>query len=654
MQKTEIESRIKELTDLLNAASKAYYAEDKEIMDNLTYDRLYDELAALEKESGIILSGSPTVNVGYEAVEELPKMEHAYPMLSLDKTKDAEALKSFIGANKTIISWKIDGLTVVLTYRGGSLNLALTRGNGVTGEVVTNNVRVFKDLPVSISFKGELVLRGEAYITYKDFEEINKNIEDVEAKYKNPRNLCSGSVRQLNNRVTAERNVRFKAFSLVHAEGVDFKNSHEEELKWLKSQGFDIVEYKTAVAQNCDEALAWFSENVKTNDFPSDGLVAVYDDIAYGDSLGKTAKFPRNAIAFKWADEMKTTRLKEIEWSPSRTGLINPIAIFEPVELEGTTVSRASLHNVSVLRELKLGIGDEIRVYKANMIIPQIAENLTCSDNIELPVNCPACGLPTVLKDSEGIQTLFCTNEECPAKAIKGFSLFVSRDAMNIEGLSEATLEKLIGHGLIKSYADIFRLTDHKDAIVAFEGFGEKSYEKLISAVEKAKKTTLLRLLYGMGIPGIGLANAKVIVRYFDEDVQKITDASKEELCLIDSIGPVIATAYENWWKKETNKEKFMELLTLVKPEKTAKQDTNEALFNKTFVITGSLNHFANRGDLKELIENAGGKVSGSVSAKTDYLINNDVNSLSSKNKKALELGVKIISEDDFLKMIKR
>lgn len=652
MEKTiETESRIKELIQKLNEASKAYYAEDREIMDNFTYDKLYDELASLEEESGIYMSDSPTQKVGYEAVKSLPEAYHEQPMLSLDKTKSVEELKSFIGNNKTLLSWKMDGLTIVLTYRNGELSDAVTRGNGIRGEVVTNNARVFKGLPLRIPFKGELVLRGEAYITYADFEAINEENPDAEAKYKNPRNLCSGSVRQLDSSVAAARNIRIKIFALVRADGMDFDNSHEKEFTWLKTLGFDIVGYRIVTADDLEEAIADFSEKVKTNEFPSDGLVALYDDISYGASLGRTAKAPRNAFAFKWADEIKSTHLKMVEWSPSRTGLINPVAVFKPVELEGTTVSRASLHNVSILRELKLGIGDEITVYKANMIIPQVAENLTKSDTLEIPDACPACGGRTKIMGTGDVQTLMCENPDCPAKAIKSFELFVSRNAMDIEGMSESTLEKFIAQGFIHSYADLFRLDEHKDAIVALEGFGEKSYENIIAAAEKAKNTTADRLLYAMGIPGIGSAGAKLIAEHFDYDMEKIRNASREELTRIDGIGDVMAGAYVIWWQNEVHSKEVNELLEVLHLQSAAKKEIKEAIKGKTFVITGSLEHFENRDALKAFIENAGGKVTGSVSAKTDYLINNDTTSSSTKNKKAAQLGIPVISEDDFIKM---
>ena len=642
--------RMKELIPVLQKAGKAYYQEDREIMSNFEYDKLYDELETLERETGITLAGSPTVSVGYEALEELPKEAHETPMLSLDKTKDVEALRAFIGDRKTLLSWKLDGLTIVLTYGDGKLQKAVTRGNGVVGEVITNNARVFKNIPLQISFKGNLVLRGEAIITYSDFKKINEEIEDVDAKYKNPRNLCSGSVRQLNNEITARRNVHFYAFSLVRAQGVDFRNSREQQFLWLKDQGFDVVEYRMVTRDTLDEAMEYFSGQVVKNDFPSDGLVALYDDIAYGDSLGTTAKFPRNSYAFKWKDEVRETTLKEIEWSPSRTGLINPVAIFEPVELEGTTVSRASVHNISIMKELQLGIGDKIQVYKANMIIPQIAENLTRSGNLEIPDTCPVCGKEArVLKTNE-VESLYCMNPDCQAKKIKSFTLFVSRDAMNIDGLSEATLEKFILKGFIKDFGDIFEIGRYREEIVNMDGFGEKSFDNLMASLERARRTTLPRLLYSLGIANIGLANAKVICKEFDYDLEKMIHATGEEISSIEGIGPVIAQSFTAYFADEENMRKLRHLLSHLELEEV-KQENRLTLEGKQFVIPGSVEHFANRAQLKEYIEQRGGKVTGSVTSKTDYLINNDVTSNSSKNKKARELEIPILSEEDFLHM---
>lgn len=652
MSETSIK-RMKELGEKLREASRAYYQEDREIMPNVEYDALYDELSALEKETGIVLADSPTVSVGYEAVDQLPKEEHERPMLSLDKTKEREALREFIGEHPTLLSWKLDGLTIVLTYENGELVKAVTRGNGIVGEVITNNAKVFKNIPLKISFKGRLILRGEAIITYSDFEKINETIGDADAKYKNPRNLCSGSVRQLNNEITAKRNVRFYVFSLVSADGVDFQNSREMQFRWLNAQGFDVVEYRKVTGDTLDAAMDYFADAVTKNDFPSDGLVALYDNISYGESLGTTAKFPRNAMAFKWADEMRDTKLLEIEWSPSRTGLINPVAIFEPVELEGTTVSRASVHNISIMKELKLGIGDTIRVYKANMIIPQIAENLTGTGNAPVPHICPACGQETVIKKENDVECLFCVNPGCPAKKIKSFGLFTSRDAMNIDGLSEATLEKFIARGFIHDFGDIFEIGRYRDEIVEMEGFGQKSYDNLIESLERAKETTLPRVIYSLGIANIGLANAKVICRHFDNDLEKIRHASLEEVSDIDTIGPVIAGNLVAYFQDAENNRRLDHLMSFLHiQEEGPKQEQIFAGMN--FVITGSLEHFGNRSEAKELIESLGGKVTGSVTKKTNYLINNDIQSNSSKNKKARELGIPILSEEDFLELTKQ
>ncbi|MCI9371710.1 MAG: NAD-dependent DNA ligase LigA [Lachnospiraceae bacterium] len=644
-------TRIRELIDLLNQAGRAYYQESREIMSNLEYDRLYDELGALEKETGMVYGDSPTVNVGYEVVSELPKETHESPMLSLDKTKSVQGLADFLGDKKGILSWKLDGLTVVLTYNEGKLVKAVTRGNGQVGEVITNNARVFKNIPVSIPFQGELILRGEAVIKYSDFEKINQTIEDADAKYKNPRNLCSGSVRQLNNKITSERNVNFFAFTLVRAENADFENSMEKQFEFLTSLGFSVVEYQAVTGETVEQAVAQFAEKIEHFDIPSDGLVLIFDDLEYGRSLGSTSKFPRNGIAFKWADETAKTTLLEMEWSPSRTGLINPVAIFEPVELEGTTVSRASVHNISIVEGLELGIGDEIEIYKANMIIPQIAENHTRSNKLIIPDKCPACNEATEIRQVNDVKSLYCTNPECVAKKIKKFTLFVSRDALNIDGLSEETLEKLIDRGFIHSYADIFKLERYEEEIVNMYGFGRRSYNHLQDSVNHARNTELHALIYALGIPNIGLSNAKMICRAFDYDIEKVIHATKEDLMIIEGIGEVIADAYIAYFQNEKNQENLKELLKELKIAEPEKIDTDSKIAGKIFVITGSVEHFANRNELKALIESKGGKVTGSVTSKTDYLINNDVNSNSSKNKKARELEIPILSEEDFLKL---
>ncbi len=646
--------RMRELVDILNKASKAYYAEDTEIMSNFEYDKLYDELVQLEKETGITLSDSPTIHVGYEVVSSLPKEKHPAPMLSLDKTKEVDTLRDWLGSQPGLLSWKMDGLTVVLTYDGGELVKAVTRGNGEVGEVITANAKTFKNIPLRIAYKGRLVIRGEAVISYSDFERINSEIPETDAKYKNPRNLCSGSVRQLNSEITGKRSVMFFAFSMV--DPVDsalmdsFDNSFKKRFEFLVSQGFQVVEYKEVTSENIADTVKWFAAKLPENDFPSDGLVLVLEDVAYGRSLGMTAKFPRDAIAFKWADEEAETVLTEIEWSPSRTGLINPVAIFDPVDLEGTEVRRASLHNISYLKDMKLGIGDRIKVYKANMIIPQISENLTCSGKLDIPDKCPACGGETEIRNENGTETLVCINPDCPAKNIKLFSLFVSRNAMNIDGISEATLEKFIAEGFLHGLSDIYKLQEHRDRIVSLEGFGEKSYNNILSSIDKSRECSMAGFLYGLGITGVGVANAKLIVKSFGNDFDKIMNASVEELRDIDQIGDVIARDFTAYMSNEKNRaeiEKLRQEISFIIEENNSPQD----LAGKTFVITGSLVSFPNRDALKKVIEDRGGKVSGSVSAKTDYLINNDINSNSSKNKNAKKLGVPIITEEDFLSM---
>lgn len=640
--------RMRELVSLLNRASEAYYAKDEEIISNFEYDKLYDELAALEKELGVTLADSPTVQVGFRAVEELPKERHETPMLSLAKTKSREELRDWLNGREALLSWKLDGLTIVLTYAEGALQKAVTRGNGEVGEVITNNARVFRNIPLTIPCQEELILRGEAVITYSGFEKINREIEDAEAKYKNPRNLCSGSVRQLDNRITAQRGVYFYAFSLVRAD-VDFHNSREEQFTFLKEQGFDVVEYRRVNAENILDNISYFEEKIQTCDVPSDGLVLTYEDMAYGASLGRTAKFPRDSIAFKWADELRETTLLQMEWSASRTGLINPVAIFEPVELEGTTVSRASVHNISIVRGLKLGIGDRITVYKANMIIPQIAENLTKSDSLEIPDACPVCGQPTRISQVNDVQSLYCDNPNCDAKKIKSFTLIVSRNALNVDGLSESTLEKFLAKGFLHEFADLFRLGRFQEEITQMEGFGEKSYQNLLESLERARHTTLPRLLYGLGIENVGVANAKMLCRHFRYDLEALKEASEEELAQIDGVGEVIARSIHTYFHEEKAMEQLDHLLREIEIEKEDAPEEEQALSGMSFVITGSLIHFENRDALKGEIEKRGGKVTGSVTGRTVCLINNDIASTSSKNRKARELEIPILSEEAFM-----
>ena len=649
--------RMKELIEVLDKAAKAYYADSAEIMSNAEYDKLYDELENLEKETGIVLAGSLTKKVGYEVLSSLPKKAHKEPRLSLAKTKEVAELESFLGDKEGILMWKLDGLTIVLTYENGELVEALTRGNGEIGEVVTENARFFENIPLVIPYKGSLMVRGEAIIKYSDFNRINDEITDVAEKYKNPRNLCSGSVRQLSTEVTASRNINFIVYEDLEG-GEKFK-TRVEELNYLESLGFTVVDHPLVTRDSLEAEVRTYEKRIKSYDIPSDGLVLQFNDIAYGNSLGKTAKFPRHSIAFKWKDETAETILREIEWSASRTGLINPVAIFDPVELEGTTVTRASVHNVSIMRGLKLGVGDKIKVYKANMIIPQILENLTGSDAEEVPAFCPVCGGRTELKDEEGVQTLYCTNPDCMAKKIKLLTHFVSRDAMNIAGLSEMTLEKLVGENMIHELSDVFKLRYHREKIVSLEGFGEKSYNNLIESIDKARETTAVRVLYSLGIANIGLATAKLVCRFFDNDIEKITKAKPDELTQIDGVGEVMAGVFADYFNKDENLRTLEHLLLEVHIENAEANANDEGssegsntISGLTFVVTGDVEKFKNRRELSDFIESKGGKVTGSVTGKTDYLINNDLTSNSGKNKKAKELGIKIISENEFLELV--
>lgn len=647
-------ARMKELDELLDRASRAYYQEAREIMSDHKYDALYEELTALEAETGIRLSGSPTQKVGYQVLSELPKVRHDRPMLSLDKTKSREALREWIGEYEGILSWKLDGLTVVMTYENGELVQAVTRGNGEVGEQITENARTFYGLPLHIPYKGRLVIRGEAVISYKDFEEINRTLEPEE-QYKNPRNLCSGSVRQLNSAVTASRRVHYIIYTLIGAEeapgDIPFdKKRKSRQLQQLAALGFDTVEWKMVRQDTILDAIEYFAQNVSSQRFPSDGLVLTYDDIDYSASLGRTAKFPRDSIAFKWQDETAKTTLRSVEWKTSRTGLINPVAVFDPVELEGTTVQRASLHNLSIIRELKLGIGDQLLVYKANMIIPQISENLTQSASLEVPEVCPRCGAQTEEVQNHEARVLICTNPACPAKLHRAFVHFTSRGAMNIEGLSEATLDRFIDAGFLGEYSDLYRLQGHREEICAMEGFGEKSADKILSAVEEARTREDYRLIAALGIPGVGTAGARLLTRHFHGDIPAIMNAQPEEIASIDGFGEIGAEKVHAFFSNEENRrvtEELLKELKMIREEQTE----NTPLAGKTVVITGSLKNFENRDALAAEIIRRGGRVSGSVSSKTSYLINNDVTSTSGKNKKAKELGIPILSEEDLMAM---
>ena len=636
-------ARMKELIDLLNKASMLYYQKSTPMMTDYEYDKLYDELVSLEKETNMVFSNSPTINVEPTVSTELEKTTHPHPMLSLSKTKNPDDLVSFIGNKEGLLSWKLDGLTIVLTYENGKLVSGVTRGNGVVGEVVTENVKKFKDIPLSINYMGRLVLRGEAIIKYSDFEKMN-----IDNEYKNPRNLCSGSVRQLDSSVTAERNVNCIIFALIEASS-ELSNYKDKNFEWLRSLGFETVEYVKVDKNNLKDEVLNYKEKIKTYDIPSDGLVLTFNDIEYGNSLGSTAKYPKHSIAFKWQDETAKTILREVDWMASRTGLINPIAVFDPVELEGTIVSRASLHNISILRELKIGLNDEIEVYKANMIIPQIANNITCSNNLVIPDKCPVCNHKTEIVTNNDITYLYCPNEFCFAKFMKRLSLFVSRNAMNIDGISEAILSRLINENMVKTYADLYNLSIYKDKIINFDGFGEKSYNNLIESIEKSRKVKLANFIYSLGIPDIGLSRAKLICSKFNNDIDVVSNLSYDKLSGIVGVGDVIAKEWIDTFKNPD----FISEYNKIKKEIILIDNVNNktTLKDKTFVITGSVNNFKNRDELIEYIESLGGKVVKAISNNVDFLINNDITSTSSKNTKAKELGIKIISEDDLLKM---
>ena len=642
-------NRMKELIEILNNASRLYYQYSTPIMTDFEYDKLYDELEKLEKETNTVLSNSPTQNVEPEAIDSLVKVEHPAPMLSLSKTKSISELASFLGNQEGLLSWKLDGLTIVLTYKDGKLSSGVTRGNGIIGEVITENVKKFKNIPLTIPYKGTLVVRGEAVIKYSDFNKMNEELDDDSSQYKNPRNLCSGSVRQLDSKVTAKRNVNCIIFALIESEK-KFKLKSEE-FEWLKSLGFDVVEYHKVTSNNLEEQVLYFKNKINEYDIPSDGLVLLYNDIEYGKQLGTTAKYPKNAIAFKWQDETAETKLIDVDWLVSRTGLINPVAVFEPVELEGTIVSRASLHNVSILQGLSLGIGDTILVYKANMIIPQIADNLTQSNSLTIPNKCPVCNHEARIISSNDVKYLYCMNDFCPAKLVKRLSQFTSRNAMNIEGLSDAIINKLADEGLIKTYADIYNLKRYKNDIISFEGFGEKSYDNLINSIEKSRNVKLANFIFALGIPDIGLSRAKSICKNYSNDINKIRNLTFEELSKIDGIGEIIAKE----WIDTFNNEDFIKELELLLKEVNFTDtsiDNNQPLKDLIFVITGSVNNFTNRDELVEYIESYGGKVVKAISNNVNYLINNDITSTSTKNTKAKELGIKIISENDLMSMI--
>jgi DNA ligase (NAD+) len=649
--------RMQELIEKLNEASKAYYGSGKEIMSNFEWDRLYDELVQLEGETGIVMANSPTVNVGElnAVLSGFEKVRHEISVKSLDKTKDVDTLAAFIGGCPGIMSWKLDGLTIVLTYDNGELVKAVTRGKNGIGELITANARHFAGVPSVIPYKGRLNVRGEALISYADFEKVNASLPEGEEPYKNPRNLAAGSVRQLDSAEVKNRKVQLIVFASDHME-----DTHAKEFMWLQNMGFNVVSHIVVKdGSQVPVSVETFRSFMSDNPVPTDGLVLQFNETEYGRSLGETDKFPRDAIAFKWQDEEKETVVKEIFWSPARTGQITPVAVFEPVELEGTTVERASVHNVGILEQLSITPGDTITVYKANMIIPQVSGNNTMLGKAVIPETCPACGGRTEIRiGRDGSRQLYCTNQECSAKHVGRFVHAVKQDALNIVGMSEKTLEDLIDNGYLHTLADLFRLKEHAYPISQMEGYGRKSVDNMLNAVEAARHTDLQRLIYACGINLVGRTASRAICAYFGYDVVKTLNASFDELKSIEGIGDEIAGSYVEWFQNPANQEMFEDLLSeadLIVPQAPAVKEVAEGkpgIRGRVIVITGDVYQFDNRSAFKAWVEAHGGKVTGSVSRNTDYLVTNTPNSGTTKNKKAQELGVEIITEQQIIDMV--
>lgn len=644
--------KMHKLISLIDKYRNEYYNEDREEVDNKEYDRLKDELDELERKAGFVLSNSPSLKVGCEVTSKLPKYTFKKPMLSLSKTKEVSGLQQFLSDKDGILSWKMDGLTVVVAYNNGELVSAITRGNGEIGEVITQNAKHFRNLPLRIPYKGKLVLRGEAVMTYSDFERINKGlVTSGDELKKNPRNLCSGTVRSVDSSVTKNRGVYWYAFELVSAD-CEIPNDIDKQFKWLNNNGFDTVQFMVVNSSNVVQAVMQFESIVESKklDIPTDGLVLTYRDKKYGESLGVRAKSPRHSIAFKWEDEAVETKVIDIEWSPSRNGLITPVAIFEPVDIEGSTVSRASLHNVSIFAEKQLGYGDRIKVYKANMIIPQVLDNLDRTATCQIPGQCPCCGEPTVLHQDpkSGVYTLWCENSECAAKGTRSFEHFVARDAMNIDGVSTSTLNTLIECRIISDYASIYHINEHADEIINLEGFGYTSFMNIVNAVEKSRNVKPANLIYALGIPNIGLTTAKLICKHFGNDLVKTVTASYNDLINIDGIGDTIADSFTAYFADKNNAEAFVRLTKELNIIQEAVSNNTE-MNGITICVTGDVHIFKNRRAIKDIVENLGGKLTGSVSKSTSYLVTNDTTSGSRKNKAAQEYGIPILTEQQFI-----
>ena len=660
---------IKQLVELLNKANKAYYEKSNPIMTDREYDQLYNELVSLEKETGVILSGSPTQYAGYNIESKWDKITHEFPALSLNKTKDRNELVNWLGDKEGVLSWKEDGLTMIMSYDNGSLSTLASRGNGIVGENLTKNARYIHGIPLEIPYKGHLVVRGEALISYKTFEEINNLIENEEDRFKTPRNLASGTIRNLDSKIVANRNIEVKAFELVYADNMP--KTYTEALNWLYDLGFDVVEYKEVTKDSLLEIIEWFESKIKDNEYSSDGLVLVYNDIAYGKSLGTTSKFPLSGIAFKWNDDTYETTVTGIEWYASRNSL-NPVLVFNTVNIDGSDINKASIHNVNIMKSLELGIGDTVEIYLANKIIPQVADNQTRSNTFEIPDKCSVCGSPTeIITSEDGItQILVCTSESCPGKLLGKLKLFCSKEGMDIEGLSEATLQTFIDKGWLKDISDIYKLHLHETQMQHMKGFGKRSVTKLLNAIDESRTVTMANFIRALGIPLIGKTQSKALsdlcsgnIEKFEDMVYCETDFSNK----LDGFGEKRSNSILNWFGDETNFEIYNKLkkeLTFIatdgfmnKPEGEDNMSENnnnyKDLSGQMFVITGSLNHFANRDELKSLLESLGAKVSGSVSKKTTALICNDSDSGSTKSRKAAELGIPVWTEDELLNNIK-
>lgn len=651
MDMNNIAARVREL----NRASEAYYNTEQPIMSDAEFDNKLEELRQWEEETGIILANSPTHNVGYSVADELKEVEHNHPMLSLDKTKSVDELIEFIGNKNCFLSVKADGLTTSLHYINGKLIGAETRGDGVRGTECLQNVLTMKNVPKEIPYKEELIIDGETIIGWDTFREINDNLPE-DKKYKHPRNLVSGSLQLLDSKEAASRNMRFIAWRVI--KGFEHKTPSEDLFK-AKDIGFEIIPILKSPRINKKEELTillnHIRESADSHNIPYDGAVMAVDDYKIAESMGRTDKFFRHSLAYKYEDELFETVLTDIEWNTSKTGLINPVAIFQSVDLNGAITTRATLHNITYIKDMMLGIGDRIRVYRSNMVIPKVHDSIDKSGNFSIPDKCPICGHPTRIIKENDSEVLMCENPDCNGKLLGKLVHATSRNALDIENLSETTIEKFINLGWLNSIQDIYHLSDHENEMKTLDGFGKKSVEKLLSSVEKSRKTSLERFIYSLSIPLIGKSASKDISKICKDSFDDLVDlmkSSPEKLLSIDGFGTTMMNSVAKWWYEnslwvyELSKEFAFE------KSQPVSNEASSTLEGKTFVVTGSVHHYKNREELQKDIISHGGNVASSVSAKTSYLINNDVNSTSSKNQKAKSLNIPIISEKDFLQMI--